>query len=747
MSDGTTGNSKKNNSHKWRFVRIGGFDHVLLDRGEDLINLEKLDYKLWAALSCPTTGLEFDSKTLVYMDTQGDGRIRAEEVIAAVKWTLALLKNPDDLTKGASELPLSAINDSTPEGKTILSSAKEIVRNLGKTAATTISVSDTADSTKIFANTVFNGDGIIVPGSADAPQIKAVIENIITCVGSVPDRSGTQGIDLAKVEQFYAEAKAYAAWVAESESQAAEILPFNEHTAAAADLYAVLREKIDDYFARCNLVKFDNRALDSLNPSVARYDELALKPLALASSELAELPLAQIGPHDDLPLLVGINPAFRDQLAQFTKLVVIPLFGDKAALTFEEWMVVRSKIGRYLTWSAGKKGAAVESLGIARVREILAGNSQSGITGLIAKDKELEAAANSIASVDKLLHYFRDLSTLLNNFVSFYNFYSEGQKAIFQAGTLFMDGRSCDLCILVNDVAAHSALANLGRSYLAYCECTRKDRPDKIKIAAAFTDGDADNLMVGRNGVFYDRKNLDWDATIVKIVEHPISVRQAFAAPYKRIGKMIGDQIEKMAAAKDKAIDASASSTIATAGEKVETAKPAPAPPFDVGKFAGIFAAIGLAIGAIGTAIAAVVTGFLKLAWWQMPLSIIGLILIISGPSMIIAALKLRQRNLAPLLDACGWAVNTRAKINIPFGKSLTAVAELPTNSSRSLSADPFAQKKRPWRTYIILLVLLGVLGAAAYLKRDTILDKIGLSKAPTQTEQTAAPAEPGQEP
>ena len=57
-----------------------------------------------------------------------------------------------------------------------------------------------------------------------------------------------------------------------------------------------------------------------------------------------------------------------------------------------------------------------------------------------------------------------------------------------------------------------------------------------MTIAAAFTAGDSDNLMVGRNGVFYDRKGRDWDATIVKIVEHPISIRQAFWLPYKQFG-------------------------------------------------------------------------------------------------------------------------------------------------------------------------------------------------------------------
>jgi len=194
------------------------------------------------------------------------------------------------------------------------------------------------------------------------------------------------------------------------------------------------------------------------------------------------------------------------------------------------------------------------------------------------------------------------------------------------------------------------------------------------------------------------------------VIEHPISIRQAFWSPYKQTMKMIGEQIQKLASARAKAATDKAAAGVAAAAEKVASKAPAaaPAPPFDVAKFAGIFAAIGLAVGAIGTAIAAVVTGFLKLNWWQMPLALVGLILLISGPSMIIAWLKLRQRNLGPLLDANGWAVNARARINIPFGGSLTKVAALPEGAERSLQ-DPFAEKKKRWPYVLAMLVVLGI--------------------------------------
>ena len=69
-------------------------------------------------------------------------------------------------------------------------------------------------------------------------------------------------------------------------------------------------------------------------------------------------------------------------------------------------------------------------------------------------------------------------------------------------------------------------------------ERLRKDA-EKQTIVAAVTGGQVDNLMVGRNGVFYDRQGNDWDATITRIVENPISVREAFFAPYKRFVRLI----------------------------------------------------------------------------------------------------------------------------------------------------------------------------------------------------------------
>ena len=693
--------------HEWRFFRAGGFDQVCMDSGADLLALAQLDQKLWVALSCPARGIEFDARTLDLLDGDHDGHIRAAEIIAAVTWAGALLKDADLLVQGLDALPLSAINDATEEGRHTLAAARHILQSVGKPDAEVISADDVADTQKLVAAMRFNGDGIIPPQAVEDAGLKALVQDIMACCGSLPDRGGEQGISAEIAEQFFTQAAAYAAWWQRAEGDA-DAWFLGADTMAAIAAYHAVQAKVEDYFTRCRMAAYDPRAAAPLSRSVEDYQALASQDLGSTSAGVSAFPLAVVGAGKPLPLLQGVNPAWIAAMQALRDKVVVPLLGSQDTLTAEEWGALCAKFSALENWLAEKPATTIEQLGIARIRAILGGDGQAAIAGLIAQDKALEAEVNAIASVDRLVHYCRDLHTLVNNFVSFRNFYTGKGKAVFQAGTLYLDGRSCELCVRVEDVNKHATLANLSRVCLVYCECTRNAGAEKIFVAAAFTAGDSDQLMVGRNGVFYDRKGQDWNATIVRILEHPISIRQAFWAPYKRVGKMIGEQVQKLAAAKSSAAEEKLVKAALETGAKPEAAKP-PAPPFDVAKFAGIFAAIGLAVGALGTAVASMLTGLMGLKWWQLPFALIGLLLLVSGPAMLIAWFKLRQRNLGPLLDANGWAVNARAKINIPFGTSLTGIAKLPEGADRSL-IDPYAEKKHVWPYYLGIAVVVCML-------------------------------------
>ncbi|HEY0946434.1 MAG TPA: hypothetical protein VGD81_14250, partial [Opitutaceae bacterium] len=695
-------------AHAWKFYRIGDLDQAAIENGADLLALDQLDQKLWVALSCPVKGLELDEKTLTLIDADKDGRIRVPEILATIKWAAPYLKDAGDLLHDRDRLPVSAFNEATPEGAAARTAATEILTRLGRPDATEISLADATDTAKVFAATTLNGDGVIIVDSTADPALKAVIADIVATIGGTPDRSGASGVDQARIDSFYADCAAFANWRAQGEDPAVQA--FGAGTAAASAAVQAVRAKIDDYFARSRLAAFDTRALIALNRSEDAYLELATKDLSLGADELTSFPLARVEVDQPLRLDNGVNPAWTGALATFRAAVVSPGLGaGKVTLSEPEWAGLKARVAAYDAWIAAKAGAAVESLGLERIKAILAADQKAALSALVAEDAALAGRFAAIASVEKLLRLARDFRTLLANFVNFTDLYSPDRYAIFQAGVLYLDSRSCELCVPVADPASHSTLAGASYAYLAYCDLKRAGG-ETMKIVAAFTQGDSDFLRVGRNGIFYDRKGRDWDATITKLVDNPISIRQSFWAPYKKVARFVEDQIAKFAAAKEKSADANLAAGVTSAGTKPADGRPA----FDIAKFAGIFAAIGLALGAIGSAIASVATGFLGLAMWQMPLAIAGALLVISGPSMLLAALKLRQRNLGPILDANGWAINGRVRINIPFGTKLTERALLPANARRVLT-DPYADKSaaRRKRTIILLVVVLAVIAAA----------------------------------
>lgn len=690
-------------SHTWKFFRLGGLDQVSIQSTEDLLNLHTLDQKLWVALSCPVKGLEIDEASLSLIDSDKDGRIRVPELFGVIKWLALRLKDPGFILKPGESLPVEQIHTGSPEGAALLASIRQILAAAGKAEAVEITVSEALNPRKALSGAVFNGDGVIGPEMAKDESVAAVLKDILACLGADKDCGGGEGVTAAKVDTFFADLAAHQTWLAGAE--AAKTL--GEGTAAAAAAIQALKVKIDDYFTRCRLASFDLRSTSVLNRSEGDFAALSGKELTCSAAEIAAFPLAKVDAEASLPLLGGVNPAWSAALATLQKDAVTPVFGTgKRTLSESEWQTLQAKVQPWLAWQAGKAGASVEKLGAARIAEILASDAKQALSELIAKDAAAAAHFTALDDVEKLLRLRRDFGPLLRNFVNFFDFYSTDTLADFQAGTLYLDSRSTELCVRV---AAPNPLAVRSKVFIAYCACTRPGEAP-INIAACFTQGDSDFLFAGRRGVFYDRKGQDWDAVITSIVDNPISVRQAFWSPYKKFVNFVEEQVAKRASA----ADAAATGKLAAAAEKTanaDKAKPAEAPKkFDLALITGI----GVALGSIGGFLAAVFAKLIELQAWQLPLVFLAVILAISTPSMIIAWLKLRQRNLGPILEGNGWAVNGRVMINIPFGTALTDRAVLPANARRTV-ADPYQDNSgRRARRMFLLVVLLALVGYAA---------------------------------
>jgi hypothetical protein len=561
--------SASRSAHVWKFYRLGGLDQVALESAEDLRALGELDPKLWVALSCPVAGLEIDAKTLQAIDIDGDGHVRQPEVVAAVHWTAARLKDPGVLLNPGPALPLAAINDAALEGQAILASARWVLGRLGREKADSISPADTGDPSSIFASGVV-GDGVVPADAAPDDATRALIEDMISCLGGATGKTGRIGTTKDQAAAFFEQAAAIA--------------------------------------------------------------------------EAAELP------------------------------------------TFSP----------YPGWTPTKFDSPLCKLGLDRIKQILSAG-RGGLDALFAQDEALAAQWAALAELDHLVRLYRDLHRLLRNFVNFFNFYSREKPADFQAGTLYLDERSCTLCVRVADPAAHATLAAMSKLYIAYLDC-RSGSGQTMKIAACFTQGDSDYLFVGRNGLFLDRAGRDWDAVITRIVENPISVREAFFSPYKKLLRFVEDQMLKRTAA----VGDTAAADLAAGKTKLDV---------------GTIAALGVAVGGITTAFGYIV-GAIAPHRGLIPVILVAIVLMISGPSVLIAWFKLRQRNLGPILEANGWAVNGRVGINVPLGVALTGRAELPARAKR-IRKDPYADRaaeRQRWLFGVLIALIAAELIAARLL-------------------------------
>lgn len=690
--------------HRWVFDRLGGFDQVRFNSDEDWQSLASLDAKLWAVLSCPTRQLAVDSETFSLLDADCDGRVRVSEVQQAVAWVCDVLKAPSAISHRQAVFFLDDLRKDTQQGRLLSSVAKEVLEQEGLALDTAIGLELVSDAITRFAQQPFNGDGIITTRSIEDVVLRDALSDVMMSVGCVEDESGQLGVDSSLLDTFVAAVDDRLHWLDEATNAGAFIL--GDQTKAAISALDAVASKIDDFFTRSALVAFDAQSMIALNPNLSIYEAMYGNLLTESIQDIVDLPIAQITENASLSLRAGVNPAWCHALDRFYQQVVLPVLGERSALTLADWQQLQQQFEISRVWLDHQEGVSVSALAKSRLLDWQTSGWVSGLQRLITKDESYSEQLKMMSNLRKLLLFLRDLDVVVNNFVSLRDFYSPDQLGLFEAGTLFLDGRSMRLCLQVDSIAEHAKMAHLAGTFLLYCDCVRRSGAERMSIVAAVTAGNADQLIVGRHGVFYDRHGAEWDAVIVRMIENPISVSEAFWSPYKRIGRMVASQLEKLASARDKAVETKA---VATVTDVVKEVKPADKPaPFDIAKFAGIFAAMGLAVGALGTAAATVIAGFLALPVWEIPLVIVGAILLVSGPSMLLAWLKLRKRSLGPILDANGWAINTHASISLPFGATLTKVAVLPAGSQRSL-LDPFAQKSRSgWWWFLLMVIVIG---------------------------------------
>jgi len=524
--------------------------------------------------------------------------------------------------------------------------------------------------------------GVVLPEAAKDAEIKQFIADVLAMVGGTPHPSGAQGIGQDQLDQFLSDGAAYLHWYEQGQIPPGEakmdIMPLGADTPAAYEILMSVRAKIDHYFAQCNALEVDERFVQRSGWTEADFENLDLGDAAVIEDLLKKAPLAKAKPAEVLCFDGEINAYYAELLERFRQEVVERVLGQCGTrLSSEQWEEIKSFFAAHHSWAQAKAGAAVESLGVDKLRRYSDEKFANALRALTTKSAKTAFVLDNIRLTEKLILYQAYMIEFANNFVSFPHLYDPSRRAMFEMGTLVMDGRRFNLAVKSEDRAQHAKVAKTSNMFVLYVGIEPKDAAQKYEVVVPVTSGDKGNLCVGKRGVFCDLAGNECDATVLSIIENPISVSEALVSPFRRLGRLMTGKLESLTTEAEKKLD-----TRATGAMTQVTTGAGAAPPGQKGltgtSAGGLLVGGGVAIAALGSAFAFIINALSEVKWYVIVIGVSGAILLVMIPTCIFAFLKLRRRELSAILEGSGWGINARMRLTRKQGRFFTQRPKYP---------------------------------------------------------------------
>lgn len=663
--------------YRYGFFRMARTTQAALTCGADIEHLRELGRRYWLVLSRPVGAKVPQNEVAHLLDTDQDGRIRIPEVLAAVDWLKPRLTSFDTLFTGSNALAATDIRQDTPEG--------DVLYKLFTTLAPEGTLSTTALTAAMvtFKASLANGDGVI-PVAAVNPKFAPVAEVILAVTGGSAATDGTKGIAVADVDAFVAAREAYLAW-----KQGKPELGDTLNGVAPADAVRcvdALTPKMDAFFAACELLRY--------NPAAQ-----ATFTLPTTTEALADAPIAYPTPDaEGVSVTQGVNPAWAAEVTRLGQLL------NEELITPALWQKATAAVAPYRAWATAKPMGADCFAGMDERIFEMAGDDAvlQTIREAIATDLAQAPLAAAFDDLKRLSVLRIGFLRFLRNFVNVEELYPPVAKPLFLNGTLYMDERACSLCFPIEKAAAaHAAAAAASKCCLVYCTLSRPAEHATQTILAVFTSGSINNLTVGKNGIFFDLDGKDWEATICHVVPNAISLTEAFFAPWRKVGSAIASTVHKFIAGKNDAATAAMTEHVTSA----------PTAPANNGMMMASVATLGIALSFIASAVAGLAAAVTNTPIWKTALVVVGIICIVSVPSVILTWLKLRARDLAPILNASDWAINRTIGFTARLGTFFTQRASY----LGKRKVCPPMRSCHLVRNLILVLIGIGALTAALW--------------------------------
>ncbi|MEN8190743.1 MAG: hypothetical protein ABFS19_12930, partial [Thermodesulfobacteriota bacterium] len=370
-----------------------------------------------------------------------------------------------------------------------------------------------------------------------------------------------------------------------------------------------------------------------------------------AESYLQNAPLSFLDSGGTLELAGEINPYFGAQLEQLKASVITPLLGEHIeSITAESVDELNKFFAPFVRWNKKKPPVQIDILEEETVQQYVNESSyEATLKELIAESYKTAFILENLRELERLVLYQAYMLPLVNSFISFPKLYNPDQRALFEEGTLVMDGRHFSLAVKVEDRAHHIVTSKGSNIFVLYCELYGGDGSKSYEVAVPVTSGSRGNLHLNKWGIFNDVNGNELHARVVDIVINPISISEAMVDPFRRISNAFLSRLEEFSSQAEeqffKKVDQSRDKK-----KKQDLA-------------GGMVAGFGVAAAALGSSFAFITKTLAALSIKTVLAALLVVAALLMIPAGITAYYKLSRRDLSTILEGSGWGINTRMKL------------------------------------------------------------------------------------
>ncbi len=664
-------------SDKLRFRRIGSCRQPSIMSAEDMKKIAELDSALWAVNSLPVDAVVTDREFLNFIDTDGNGRIRPNEMRNALKWLLGVLKDYSGINAKSDVLQLDFFNEEHPDSAMLKSSMRLILNNMNLPEVKQISLAQLRNTASIIGAGNSNGDGIVTSENTSDADCVRIIGNVMKVCGSKTDLSTLQGIDETLLNEYILRGQAQLAWLKVGRKLELESV-YREKAGDFFKSYIVLEEKFNEYFLLCGALISD---ADDRFANIAKLDPLNVESIR---EFISKAPLAQLSCSKVLDTAKWVNPNYADALKTFMKQAFeVGAISSETTITEAEWRTIIANFAERKQWNSTAADDKFAGMSIEDIELDLADENIAKVRELIARDLSVATEINAVAMLRKLSLYQKNMLDFVNNFVSLAALFNPGILSMVQPGYLVLDGRHFTLNTVVANMAEHKKIiqrSNICVMYIALESTDAKTKAvKKMNIATAVTSGTMRNIFVGKCGVFYDGDGVEYDAKVMDFVQQPVSFMEALLQPFYSFGSFISKQADKFFSTRSKDVESALNKQVDNAAKGKGTltdTKAVQQTPALSGSMLLMGGGVGLA--ALGSSVAFIANSVQQVPVWKIAAVLFGIVFTISAPMMLVSIVKLQNRRISDFFAAGGWAVNLKIRMSRKMGLLFTRKPRIP---------------------------------------------------------------------